>query len=288
MSSEVLQTMRAGVDEHPQEIMNFLASFLMSAGGVLNKNGDDFKVVATTGLVIQVKQGRALVPKSSGLMAYPVWMHTDDADLTVGSNGSGNPRKDAVVLYIDEGEASPDTTGTNVAKLAIIAGTPAASPTAPDDSAIQSSLGGSNPFIRLANVTIASGDSELEDSDIEDARSQASFAIRGSLVDAVYQEWQTLTPGANVVIDLSKGSKFKITLNQHTTFSVINGKNGQTFKLRVTQAAGGGHTCTFWAGLGWGYNNTPVMTPTANKIDLYAFEQIASNVFDGTIVWQDR
>lgn len=287
MSSEVLQTMRAGVDEHPQEIMNFFMSFLTLNGGVANVAGDDFSLELLTALTFEIKQGRAIIPKASGLMAYPVWMHTDDAEMAVGSNGSGNPRKDTVVAYIDEGEGTPDTTGTNVAKLVVVAGTPGASPQAPDDSAITSAIG-SNPFIRLYNITVPSGASELVSGNIEDVRVQARMLLRDAKLQGFYQDWVDLTPGANVVIDLNKGTKFKITLAQNTTFSVINAKVGQQFQLRVQQAAGGGFTTTFWAGLGWMYDNAPVMTATANKVDKYAFDVVAEEVYDGIIIGQNR
>lgn len=288
MSTEVIQTMRTGVDEHPQEIMNFLTSFFFTSGGVLDKNGNDLKLAAIAGqMKIQVLMGRAIIPDSNGVMAYPFYMHTDDADLAVTSNGSGNARKDTVVAYIDKG-ASPDTTGTNVAKLLVIAGTPSASPVAPDDTAIQAAIGASNPYLRLGNFTVPTGATEILSANIEDTRVFAEAVLRQPKIQGAYQDWITLTPGANVVIDLSKGNKFKVTINQNTTFSVVNAKPGQSFQVRVTQNGTGGWTTTWFSGIGWAYQNTPVQTPTANRSDKYGFDVISEGVYDGVIMGQDQ
>lgn len=293
MSNEVIQTMRTGGTLHPQEIMNFFMSFLTNGGGVLNKNGDDFKVVAQTVPDMTVKvlldgaQARAVVRTSDGSMAYPVMMHTDDADLTITSNGSGNQRIDAVVLYIDLG-ATPDTTISNVAKLAVVAGTPSASPSAPDNTAIQSAIGASNPYIRLANVTVASAETEIEDSMIDDQRDQVEFVLREPKIQASYQDWVTLTPASSVTLDLSKGNKFKITLNQNTTFTVINAKVGQTFELRATQDATGGRGITFFSTISWAFGAVPTPTATANKTDKFIFEVTGTDAYDGAIVAQDQ
>lgn len=293
MSTEVIQTMRTGGDEHPQEIMNFFLSFLTSGSGVFDKNSDDFKVVAqdTPNMTIKVKlsgaHARAVVRTSDGAMAYPVRMTTDDADLNISSNGSGNQRIDAVVLYIDLG-AIPNTDISNVAKLAVVAGTPSASPSAPDNTAILSAIGASNPYIRLANVTVNSAETEIENSMIDDQRDQVEFVLREPKIQGAYQDWITLTPGANVVIDLSKGNKFKVTINQNTTFSVVNAKPGQSFQVRVTQNGTGGWTTTWFSGIGWAYQNTPVQTPTANRSDKYGFDVISEGVYDGVIMGQDQ
>lgn len=291
MSNEVIQTMRTGGDEHPQEIMNFFLSFLSSGSGVFNKQGDDFKVVAqdtpnmTVKVMLDGAQARAVVRTSDGSMAYPVRMTTDDADLTITSNGSGNQRIDAVVLYIDLG-ATPDTTISNVAKLAVVAGTPSASPSAPDDTAIQSAIGASNPYIRLANVTVASAETEIEDSMIDDQRDQVEMLLLEPKIQGAYQDWVTLTPASSVTLDLSKGNKFKITLNQNTTFTVINAKVGQTFQLRITQDATGGRTSTLFSTIKWPYGNAPVLTTTANKTDKLVFEVISEGQYDGVAVGQ--
>lgn len=293
MSNEVIQTMRTGGDEHPQEIMNFFLSFLSSGSGVFNKQGDDFKVVAqdtpnmTVKVLLDGAQARAVVRTSDGSMAYPVRMTTDDADLTITSNGSGNQRIDAVVLYIDLG-ATPDTTISNVAKLAVVAGTPSASPSAPDNTAIQSAIGASNPYIRLANVTVASAETEIEDSMIDDQRDQVEMLLLEPKIQGAYQDWVTLTPASNVTLDLSKGNKFKITLNQNTTFTVINAKVGQTFELRATQDATGGRGITFFSTISWAFGAVPTPTATANKTDKFIFEVTGTDAYDGAIVAQDQ
>jgi hypothetical protein len=292
MSSEVIQTMRTGGTLHPQEIMNFFMSFLTNGGGVLNKNGDDFKVEAqsvpdmTVKVLLAGALARAVIPNADGGMAYPVMMHADDADLTITANGSGNQRIDAVVLYIDLG-ATVNTTSSNVAKLTVVAGTPSASPSAPDDTAIGSAIGASNPYIVLAHVAVDSSETEIQNADITDMREQVEFVMREPKVQGAYQDWVTLTPASSVAIDLSKGNKFKITVNQTTTFTVVNAKVGQTFELRVTQDGTGGRAQTFFSTIKWAFGATPTPTTTANKTDKYIFEVVAIGEYDGVIVGQD-
>lgn len=166
-----LQTMRSGATAHPEEIVNFITSRLVKTGGVVNKTDGGFlcEELAVPDMHVNVNQGYALIPKSDNSMCYPVRLHAGDYSAVITSNASGNPRIDAIVLYIDLA-ATADATATNVAKIAVVAGTPAASPTAPTDFAIGSAIGASNPFIRLANVTVASGASEILDADISDQR----------------------------------------------------------------------------------------------------------------------
>ncbi|MCG3176880.1 MAG: hypothetical protein MOGMAGMI_01844 [Candidatus Omnitrophica bacterium] len=118
-----------------------------------------------------------------------------DGSATITANSSGNSRIDAVVLYIDRA-ASPNAACSNVAKLIVIAGTPAASPVAPTNAEIASSIGASNPYLRLADVTVASGATSISDANIKDRRvaaiystnvtPNASFLYRNAIVNSCF------------------------------------------------------------------------------------------------------
>ncbi|MBV6514263.1 MAG: hypothetical protein FMNOHCHN_03853 [Ignavibacteriaceae bacterium] len=118
-----------------------------------------------------------------------------DGSATITANSSGNSRIDAVVLYIDRA-ASPNAACSNVAKLIVIAGTPAASPVAPTNAEIAASIGASNPYLRLADVTVASGATSISDANIKDRRvaaiystnvtPNASFLYRNAIINSCF------------------------------------------------------------------------------------------------------
>ena len=105
--------------------------------------------------------------------AYPVWSDaTNNPAIT--SNSSGNPRIDAVVLWVDRSVVSSSSSDNpGASKVTVVAGTPGASPSAPSNSDIQTAIGAGNPFLRLANVTVASGASSITNANISDQRTIA-------------------------------------------------------------------------------------------------------------------
>lgn len=286
----VIQTMRGGTGtQHPQEIMNFFGSFLTALGGVKDVTSTDFKVEAqgTPNMTVKVNMGNALIPTSDKKMAYPVRLYSAVYDQAIASNGSGNPRKDAIILYIDT-SASPNAAIDNVAKITRVAGTPAASPVAPTDNEISSAIGASNPFIRLANVTVASGATSITSGNIEDTRDDAEVILGQPRIRGQKQEYITLTDGASVEIDLRRGSKFQLTLGGNRTLTLASppsGKTwaGKTFIIRFTQDATGNRSISsLFSGYTMKYQDGVAftLTPTANKTDKIGFEVLN----DGTTI----
>ena len=109
--------------------------------------------------------------------AYTGWSNTDTVVTTVTSDPA-NPRIDTVVLYVDKSaatSASPPN-NPNVAKFKIVAGTPNAIPSAPNSTTIQSSVGAGNPYIILANISIAAGSTTIANGAITDLRSRVTIA----------------------------------------------------------------------------------------------------------------
>jgi hypothetical protein len=129
-------------------------------------------------MTVKVAVGTAYVFKSDGSNAYVTKLDAV-ANVTITSNSSGNPRIDAVVIKVDLG-ATPNKDADNVATLVAVAGTPAASPSAPSDSAIQTAVGSGNAFYRLANVTVANGASSIATANIADTRSGVQLQVLGS------------------------------------------------------------------------------------------------------------
>lgn len=197
--ASVLQTMREGSGtQHPEEIVNYFMSRLVTASGIFYKANNHFLVEEsdTPAMSIDVRQGYAMIKKSNSQMAYPIWLKTEDAAVAITSNASGNSRIDAIVLYIDLG-ATANPTISNVAKLIAVAGTPAGSPAAPDDTAILAAIGASNPYIVLAHVTVTSGETTILDADISDQRTEVEFTAHSLDISTVLN----LATGINIKVN---------------------------------------------------------------------------------------
>jgi hypothetical protein len=149
--------------------VNFFAAGVVLAG--------DYQVTeqASPNMTVKVNTGTAYVYKADGTNAY-VTKLTATANVTIPSNSSGNPRIDAIVIKVDLG-ASPNKDADNVATLIDVQGTPAPSPVAPTDGAIQTAVGSGNPFYRLANVTVANGAVSITNANIADTRIQTPLKI---------------------------------------------------------------------------------------------------------------
>lgn len=230
-----IYTLRSGASALPEDSVLQPFTDLVRVGGVLDLSSDDhLKVVqrgAGANMSVDISAGRAVI-KGSG-NAYPV-RNTTAINAAIGSNGAGNPRKDAIVVYIDLAE-SPTSTADDVVKTAVVAGTAAASPVAPDDSAIQTAIGGSNPFIRLANVTVDSMETQIQDADIEDARQQ--FKTK-HMINA-----STTSYSSTLAIDVGEYNDQIITLTGDLEItSITNYTIDVPIILRFVQGAGGGHS----------------------------------------------
>ena len=96
--------------------------------------------------------------------------------VTVGNAPNNNSRIDSIVAYVDNPPTGSATATDNYGAcgLIVVAGTVASSPVAPNESAIRTAItsdGGSGTtayYVVLANVTVASGTTDLTSDDIAD------------------------------------------------------------------------------------------------------------------------
>lgn len=274
-----IYTLRSGATAHPEDsVLQYITDIVRSSGVLNLSSTNHLKVVekgAGADMSVDISAGRGFIRGSGN--AYPV-RNTDAINLAISSNSSGNPRKDAVALYIDLAE-TPTATADDVVKSAVVVGTPAASPVAPTDGAIQTAVGGSNPFIRLANVTVANGETAIEDEHIEDTRVQ--FKTRHML------NANTLAFNATLAVDVSEYNDQIITLTNNITSMTVTGYTIDIpFVLRFVQGGSGGYTVAFFSDIDW-FGGTPVVTPTLNKKDSYMFIPRSNGRFEGYIMGQD-
>lgn len=243
-----IYTLRTGATAHPEDSVLQPFTDLIDTGGVLDLSGSNhLKVVergAGANMSVDISAGRGVI-KGTG-NAYPV-RNTTAINAVISNNTSGNPRKDAIVLYIDLAE-SPTTTADDVVKTAVVAGTPAASPSAPSDGTIQSAVGGSNPFIRLANVTVANNETAINTGDIEDTRVETKINFE----NLPYVDEDAMTSDSAV----------KVPTQQSVKAFVESGTVTMTNK-RITKRVGSTTS-----------SSTP--TPDADTQDVYALTALAT------------
>lgn len=156
---------------------------------------------AGANMSVDVAIGDAIIPRADGTYGHPAW---NDAvyNKVIGTADVSNPRRDIVVMYIDY-SVTPSTGVSNntngVVKISVVAGTPAGSPVDPSDAAIQSAVGASNPFIKLARVRVAAGASSITNSVIDDLRIMAQAINNGG--------WQSKKPAVLTYTSFSSTTK---------------------------------------------------------------------------------
>ncbi len=283
-----IYTLRSGGTTHPEDsVLQYLTDVVVASGVKDLSTDNHWKVsqkAGTPDLSVDVAVGRACV-KGTATNLYPV-RNTAIVNKTITGNSSGNPRIDAVIVYIDLA-ASPDATASNVGKLYVVAGTPAASPVAPTDAEIATAIGSSNPFLRLANVAVANGASQILDANITDKR--VKFRISNqNRINYTDLSGATLTP------DFSQYNIQQVLLDRAST--VLNAPIGvspdESIVLYVKEDAVGSRGLTFWADINW-FGGAPTITATANHIDSFGFIKrvdptTGAVTWDGMVIGQDK
>jgi hypothetical protein len=214
-----IYTLRSGASFHPEtSVLQYYTDTTFTSGVV---GASDFNVtqLGTPNMSVNVAVGRAYaVSVSLATNCYPI-RSTAVENVLVGSNSSGNPRIDAVVLYIDL-SAPPVSDGTGVAKLDIIQGTPAPSPVAPVDATIWTQIGASNPFMRLAHVTVASGATSILTANISDQRARAKMyppnLFTSLLTDSIILDEDTMASDSAVALPTQQSVKSYVNSFQTT------------------------------------------------------------------------
>ncbi len=135
-------------------------------GNIVMGSGDELAVTQNSPLGMSVLIGTGDFKIDTTGYSYTGW-NSASLVATVSTANPSNPRKDAVVLYVDKSENTPGTANNpGIIKQMVVAGTPAGSPVAPDDTAISTAVGAGNPYIRLANVTVGTGVTQITNANI--------------------------------------------------------------------------------------------------------------------------
>ncbi|WP_139319474.1 hypothetical protein [Gordonia sp. CNJ-863] len=137
-------------------------------------NADSLKIAqraAGANISVDVAAGDALLELPS--KHYSFWAWTDTVtNVPMNAASFTNPRYDSVVAWVDTSvvtTTTPNSPGSF--KFKVIAGTAAGSPVAVSDATIQSALGASIAWIRLADVLRPTGVDNVTNANIVDRRS---------------------------------------------------------------------------------------------------------------------
>lgn len=150
------------------------AAFEDSMYGTCVAGDSSFAVSAGTGMNVVIAPGDGLISTGTGF-ARRIGADASNT-VSVSAASSANPRIDSIVAYIDN-SVTPSTSvvdNTNgILKFKSVAGSPAATPSAPSTATIQSSVGAGNPYMVLANVAVAKNASAV--GSITDVRKVAGW-----------------------------------------------------------------------------------------------------------------
>lgn len=160
-------------------------------GNIVKGAGYELAVTQNSPLGMSVLIGTGDFKIDTTGYSYTGW-NSASLVATVSTANPSNPRKDAVVLYVDKSENTPGTANNpGIIKQMVVAGTPAGSPVAPDDTAISTAVGAGNPYIRLANVTVGTGVTQITNANIASTRVLAAPKLPANSVTST-----ALAPGS--------------------------------------------------------------------------------------------
>ena len=157
-----------------EDILHFPNEFIFQEGVLDISSMEVTQRSAGANMSVDVSGGRAYVKNdswstnSSAETKYWPVLNSDTTNVTITSNSSGNPRIDIIVCKVDS-SITPDDDASNIMTIYAVAGTPAASPTAPSTP--------TNAFV-LAQIAVASGATSIVTANITDGRPYANLYVR--------------------------------------------------------------------------------------------------------------
>ena len=274
-----LYTIRSGITNHPETSVLQSISDMVRTGGLVNPSSDFLVGEASGGgLNVSVGIGNAYV-KGANTNAYPVRL-TTTYNQEISPNTSGNPRIDAIVLYIDlSATPNPSGAGEGVALITAVEEIPASSPVAPTESAIQAIVGASNPYLRLANVTVANNASGISEANIVNIKRRVFIQTYAPIYEEAFDA--TWTP------NFVNSNKQKMRLTGNVTVSAPeNMEIGDLIQIEFLQDASGGRSVTWFSGITWLSADYSLNTDP-NSISVFIFEKTGNSTFKGYLAGKE-
>lgn len=192
---------------------------------------------AGANMSVDVAVGLGLLNNPAQTTQYQAWSDSVENVIVTAADAS-QPRVDSLVAYT-LGVGTDTSNSNNPGKLifAIIAGTPAGAPTAKSDTDIQTALGATAAFIRLAYIYVNTNAATITDAVITDARTSVTplvpvgpTAIAPGAITLGYAESTTnFTSAATAPVQIPNlsapvnipagGRRAKITISIETVFA---------------------------------------------------------------------
>lgn len=156
-------------------------AFENAAYGSCVANATSLAVSAGGGMSVRIAAGDGIISTpSSGKRIQSDAIET----VTISAANATYPRIDSVVVYIDSAVQPTTAVIDNVngiLKFAAVAGTPAASPTAPTEPMIQAAIGAGNRYMVLADVKVPNGATSMNTATFTDRRKVATMVDSSNL-----------------------------------------------------------------------------------------------------------
>lgn len=169
---------RDGGKTNEEGLFKFLSRLFSKGHGTVNLTTSHAVTQRGAGanMSVDIAAGESHIPYST----YSFFGWSDAVNnQTVSAADPTNPRKDIVVAFVDLSVvSSASNNNPNAYKLKVVPGTAAASPVDPLDATIQSSVGGSNPWIKLARIDVAAGATSIVTGNVTDLRAPVAFKGR--------------------------------------------------------------------------------------------------------------
>ena len=172
----------------------------------------------STNMNVRVSEGILRVPYSD--YAYQAWSEGYTL-VPISTSDTTNPRIDRIVAYIDRSILLDDSYVNNpgVLKYKAVAGSPNAVPVAPNDAAVISSVGATNPWVEIATVAVAAAASTIVNANITDTR---VFATAKNASNSITLAMMTDgSVGTSELVDLAA-----TTRKMKPTYQRVAGNNG--------------------------------------------------------------
>jgi hypothetical protein len=222
---------------------------------------------------ITVGQGTAGIPTGVYPNIYHYWIANTTTtgtpageSVAISTADGSNPRITTIVGYVDQAASFNDSPANFPGgfTLAAVDGTPAGSPTAPSGATIQAAVGGSNPYIILADVLVGTGVTQINSGNITDRRTWATTSARNlsnpykfrarpasDQTGITGSTWTTVTLGTE---DYDTGSNFasstftastpgfyhfNVEVSTVTTAGTMQGMGLRLYKNGTTTVVGG-------------------------------------------------
>lgn len=224
----------------------------------------------TPDMSVLVSAGKALVELTKSGRTFKVVIVNDASEqVIVPANSSGSNRVDAIIVRVDK-DAEPNALKTNITTLELVQGSGVS---ALSDGAITTAVG-SDGWYRLANVTVASGDTAIINAEISDTRAKVAFTD-GMSFDAEFISSSAGAADAGKVPVLDSEGKldksfFKAPVKKtYTQTSLSTGFGTSTTQFDITNPSGSTFRYT-WDTTGTDPNINATTFPIGKEIKIAA------------------